>query len=104
MRLLLIHRYKERITQIPPIPPMKRDKILDNVGSVENAGFSLKRSKKVIRKINSDGYSQYRSWAPLPPIGNDDRQFTDDLTPKKKIIIAEVCVKINSVDYYYSIS
>lgn len=89
MRLLLVHCYKERVTQSPPIPPLKRDKILENVEAIEKDGFSLKRSKKVIRKVNSGGYSQFRSWAPLPPIGIEDRQISTDLTPRKKMILAE---------------
>lgn len=90
MRLLLVHCFKERVTQSPPIPPLKREKLTENVETVESDGFSLKRSKKVIRKVNSGGYSQYRSWAPLPPIGIDDRQNNVDITPKKKLILAEV--------------
>ncbi|XP_046432853.1 peroxisomal membrane protein PEX16 [Neodiprion fabricii] len=89
MRLLLVHRYKERVTQSPPIPPIKRDKISDKVETIEKDGFALKRSKKVVRKVNSGGCSQFRSWAPIPPLGIDDQQTTIDLTPNKKIILAE---------------
>ncbi|XP_020706267.2 peroxisomal membrane protein PEX16 [Athalia rosae] len=89
MRLVLVYFYKERVTQNPPIPPLKREKIPENIDSIEKEGFSLKRSRKVIRKVHSGGYSHFRTWAPLPPLGTKEREISTNLSPRRKMILAE---------------
>ena len=97
MRLVLVFRYKERMTLTPAIPPLNREKLNDNNDGLQlpKEAFSLKRSGKVIRTVRSSS-SQQRTWT--PPASSSSVE-TEELrnaaiinSIKKSLLIAEVCI------------
>ncbi|KAJ8683452.1 hypothetical protein QAD02_019244 [Eretmocerus hayati] len=93
MRLVLVYRFKERMTQTPAIPPLNREKLNESViNDLQHPreAFSLRRSGKVIRTVRSSS-SHPRTWTPpssssVPPeIGN----AVPVESLKKSLLIAE---------------
>lgn len=104
MRLFLVYRYKERITQTPAIPPLDREKLLEKEKNVGDGlqrpqeAFSLKRSGKVVRTVRSSA-SQARTWTPpatASTVESEDigNQNTIEMY-KKSLLIAEVYIRIH---------
>ncbi|XP_043268567.1 peroxisomal membrane protein PEX16 [Venturia canescens] len=90
LRLVLVHRNKERITQTPAIPPLNREKLSESC-SVEpvKEGFVLKHSGTVVRSVSATPPLHSRVWAPLKRV--EGLQKEESLTPamRKNIILAE---------------
>ncbi|XP_034933815.1 transmembrane protease serine 9-like [Chelonus insularis] len=93
LRMILIHRNKERIIQNPAISPLNRDKLnrrLLQAEKIEKEGFVLKRSGKIIRSVNcNSGSIQSRIWTPLLPL--DEELIFEPESPavRQRIIFAE---------------
>ncbi|XP_011504831.1 PREDICTED: peroxisomal membrane protein PEX16 [Ceratosolen solmsi marchali] len=94
MRLVLIYRYKERITQTPAIRPLNREELNENCNEYKfpKEAFSLKRSGKVVRTVRSSSI-QTRTWTPLASssaieteeLGNPSHIYS----LKKSLLLAE---------------
>ncbi|KAL7301843.1 hypothetical protein TKK_0005450 [Trichogramma kaykai] len=93
MRLFLVFRYKERITQTPAIPPLDREKLNEKNDGLQptREAFSLKRSGKVIRTVRSSA-SHPRTWTPPSSSTFIETEELNDSTIgalKKSLLIAE---------------
>lgn len=73
-RLVLLFQHKSTIIENPPIPILKRKQINQEIRSdlnvdartqLESVAFILKRSGKVIRKVESSPPMHLRSWKPV---------------------------------------
>ncbi|KAJ8944781.1 hypothetical protein NQ318_003649 [Aromia moschata] len=73
-RLMLIYHYKESIVQNPPVPVLDRKSLKPNehttVGDIaqthlEPQSFTLKRSGRVVRKVDASPPITMRRWKPL---------------------------------------
>lgn len=95
MRLVLVFRYKEKVTQTPAIPPLNREKINQRDDGLQppNEGFSLKRSGKVIRTVRSSS-SHPRTWTPPAASSSGSQEELGDSVNleslKKSLLVAEV--------------
>lgn len=96
LRLLLVFRYKERITNTPAIPPLNREKFrdIDNAkSSDEDKGFCLKRSGAFVRSIRNSNSTRHRTWSPITgPISSDNEETSSlqcNSSSRKKLILAE---------------
>ncbi|XP_033216493.1 peroxisomal membrane protein PEX16 [Belonocnema kinseyi] len=93
LRLLLVFRYKERVTQTPAIPPLNREKIKEQEGrGPVDDGFCLKRSGAIVRSVRNSNIAPNRMWTPLaPPICSDRSESNVQCSPssRKNIILAE---------------
>jgi hypothetical protein len=98
MRLILIYRYKERITQTPAIPPLNREQLNENCNEYElsKEAFSLKRSGKIVRTVRSSS-TETRTWVPLTSSTSVEHE---NILPveslKNPLLLAEVCI----LNYY----
>lgn len=90
LRLILVHRNKERLIKNPPIAPLNREKLRQESKNQElpKEGFSLKRSGTVVRSVNCSGPSNSRFWTPLGKI-DDDEPLPDTSEVRQSLIIAE---------------
>ncbi|XP_008213201.1 peroxisomal membrane protein PEX16 [Nasonia vitripennis] len=94
MRLVLVFRYKERITLTPAIPPLNREKLNENNDGLQRPkeAFSLKRSGKVVRTVRSSS-SQPRTWTPPTSSSSVETEELGNATTidslKKSLLIAE---------------
>lgn len=99
-RLLLVFHHKETMVENPPIPVLKRKNLENNYttdfaaeearNQVETFSFVLKRSGKVIRKVDGAPPINYRNWKPLSADNNtNDNNQIDDKTLKGRQLIAE---------------
>ncbi|XP_058802849.1 peroxisomal membrane protein PEX16 [Phymastichus coffea] len=105
MRLFLVYRYKERITQSPAMPPLNREKLLEKE---KNNGddlqrpqetFSLKRSGKVVRTVRSSA-SQTRTWTTPASSSMESEEIGNQNTIetlKKSLLIAETMYIIKPI-------
>lgn len=91
LRLMLVHVYEERITKNPPIQPFNRDNLNDCSEEKSNTkeGFTLKRSKTVVRCVRSSSAIELRSWEPLTLNAEDYCSLNDSSISKKKLLLAE---------------
>lgn len=75
-RLLLLFQHKQHVIENPPIPVLKRNKLgqtnyatdysIDEArNQLESMSFVLKRSGKVIRKVEAAPPVSVRNWKPL---------------------------------------
>ncbi|KAL1509179.1 hypothetical protein ABEB36_003955 [Hypothenemus hampei] len=72
-RILLIYKHKESIIDNPTISPLDREKAvkekdksgLHNGSEMDSVSFTLKRSGRVVRKIESSPPLALRTWKPL---------------------------------------
>ena len=95
MRLFLVFRYKERITQTPAIPPLNREKFNENNDCLQptKEAFALRRSGKVVRTVRSSA-SHPRTW--IPPTSSstvETEELGNTFTAqalKKSLVLAEV--------------
>ncbi|XP_015599348.1 peroxisomal membrane protein PEX16 [Cephus cinctus] len=88
LRLLLVYKFKERITQNPPISPLNREKLKDNQSApIVAEGFALKRTGTIVRSVNNAPPVQMRNWAPLSPV--ESREVDIQPMTKKTLILAE---------------
>lgn len=67
LNLILIHRYEEIPLQQPPIPILQRSRLTEDVSSQEfnQEGFVLKRSGRVIRRVEAALPIPLRDWKPI---------------------------------------
>ncbi|XP_051169121.1 peroxisomal membrane protein PEX16 [Leptopilina boulardi] len=95
LRLLLVFRYKERVTKTPAIPPLNREKFHNSENAKnpeEEKGFCLKRSGAVVRSIRNSNSTQNRTWSPLThPISSDtgESSVQCNSSSRKNLILAE---------------
>ncbi|CAG9856578.1 unnamed protein product [Phyllotreta striolata] len=114
-RMLLIFHYKESIIQNPPIPVLDRKNALitgEHSTSLvtepnfESITFTLKRSGRVVRKIDSSPPTIGRDWKPLPkpsffqPEGN---QSINSILAKR-MLIAETIYVIKPIAHLASLA
>ncbi|XP_050361375.1 peroxisomal membrane protein PEX16 [Nymphalis io] len=85
---VLLYRYKEIPIQHPPIPALQRKKITErnNIDDNSNAFFTLKRSGKVVRRVDGAPPIPLRDWQPLK-IKNE---MTTSNTEEKNLLQAEL--------------
>lgn len=103
MRLILVHRNKERLIKNPPIAPLNREKLRQESKNQDlpKEGFSLKRTGTVVRSVNYSGPSNSRFWTPLGKAEDDESQ-SDTTEVRQSLIIAEVIDKdILSNKYFF---
>jgi peroxin-16 len=76
-RLLLLFRHDESIIQSPSLPPLQRKKLVDDARTEESrirlhsASFTLKRSGRIIRSVNTAPPANCRNWRPLQAPNNN---------------------------------
>ncbi|XP_013192804.2 peroxisomal membrane protein PEX16 [Amyelois transitella] len=65
--LILLYRYKELPIQHPPIPALQRKKFMEGKETDENSNsfFTLKRSGRVVRRIDGAPPVALRDWQPV---------------------------------------
>uniref|UniRef100_A0A6M2DR27 Peroxisomal membrane protein PEX16 n=1 Tax=Xenopsylla cheopis TaxID=163159 RepID=A0A6M2DR27_XENCH len=66
-RLILLYYYNEEIIPSPPVPPLQRRKEIEsNIETIPETSltFTLKRSGRVIRKIDAAPPKELRTWRP----------------------------------------
>ncbi|KAM3968759.1 peroxisomal biogenesis factor 16 [Aphomia sociella] len=70
--LILLFRYKEVPIQHPPIPSLQRKKFTDGRDTDENSNafFTLRRSGRVVRRVDGAPPVAFRDWQPIKL--NDD--------------------------------
>ncbi|XP_057666398.1 peroxisomal membrane protein PEX16 [Diorhabda carinulata] len=93
-RMFLIFHYKEPIIQNPSIPVLNRKTITHQKRNIsqsefDSISFTLKRSGRVMRKIDSSPPIGLRDWKPLPQLGADNRNQLLETTISKRQLIAE---------------
>lgn len=95
LRLILVHRNKERLTKNPPIAPLNREKLRKDSQNQDlpKEGFALKRTGTVIRSVNCSGPSGSRFWAPLAKL-EDDITRPESPESRQNLVIAEVGIYI----------
>lgn len=105
-RFLLIYKYKEDVIENPPIPPLERKTIQEensncksstglNTIDVNSVSFTLKRSGRTIRKVESSPPLRLRNWKPVelevptPSLSNLETKELNEEAVRKKQILAE---------------
>lgn len=102
MRLFLVYRCKERITQTPPVPTLKREKLEESCARMssqriqENGiaqsmqeGYALKHSGKIVRSINCSEPLEMRVFK-APVCQPDQLANVNPSFSTKSLAIAEV--------------
>lgn len=100
--MILIYRHKENIIQTPPIPILERKKLpksgtnssvnassVDDVAQLESFSFTLKRSGRTVRKVDSSPPIGLRNWKPLQHIQETDNREALEQALAGKQLIAE---------------
>ncbi|XP_064634799.1 peroxisomal membrane protein PEX16-like [Lineus longissimus] len=103
LRFILLYKYKSGIQPIPPVPPLNRDKDLpketpqdpdainpldlDVIGD-RTSTFTLKRSKKTIRTLDSAPPLNHRSWQ-LPMYGGKRKVEGDEDEDEDSTILSQ---------------
>ncbi|KAI5640305.1 peroxisomal membrane protein (Pex16) domain-containing protein [Phthorimaea operculella] len=85
--LVLLYRFKELPVSHPPIPALQRRKLTEEKGTDENSNsfFTLRRSGRVIRRVDNAPPVAFRDWQPVKVKG-------DNATPNtevKDLLLAE---------------
>lgn len=117
-RLFLIHHYKEPIIKYPSVPVLDRKKIqstgLATVGNIveanqlDNISFTLKRSGRIVRKVESSPPLYMRTWKPMGHVTNtnceNDQGFERSVLIKQRlaetIYILKPMVHLLSMKYF----
>ncbi|XP_026478857.1 peroxisomal membrane protein PEX16 [Ctenocephalides felis] len=66
-RLILLYYYDEEIIQSPPVPPLQRRKEIETTEQVisePTLSFTLKRSGRILRKVDTAPPKELRTWNP----------------------------------------
>lgn len=101
--------HKEKLVQSPPIPTLDRknlDKpIANEVQQFERTTFTLKRSGRVMRKVETAPPITHRDWKPLQNYIVDESVSIDDALDKRKlfaetIYIAKPLIHLASMAYF----
>ncbi|CAH2005027.1 unnamed protein product [Acanthoscelides obtectus] len=101
-RLILIYHYKESMVEHPPIPSLNRQNLKNpncsnsiadtSCGQFEAVSFTLRRSGRIIRKVDAAPPVGIRTWKPLQPPPNysceNDQSIEQALVGKQ--LIAEI--------------
>ena len=97
-RLILIYHHKEGIIQNPPIPILNRNNFNEDVTTfrdttvadvaqqqLESVSFTLKRSGKIIRRIESSPPVTLRSWKPLGRFHLENEQTVEQALARRQL-------------------
>ncbi|XP_063233294.1 peroxisomal membrane protein PEX16 [Bacillus rossius redtenbacheri] len=91
-RLALVFQHGELVTQTPAIPPLMRDGApdvseLDEKLQVQSAAFTLRRSGRVIRRVEMAPPIRSRAWKPLrlPAACRESKTVMDEETSFRSI-------------------
>ncbi|CAG9781707.1 unnamed protein product [Diatraea saccharalis] len=84
---ILLYKYKELPIQHPPIPALQRKKFTEGkeTGDNLNSFFTLRRSGRVVRRIEGAPPVSFRDWQPIKI--NEDR--TRSTTQINELLLAE---------------
>lgn len=63
--LVLVFRYRERPVQHPPLPELTRKRVAEATPQPQEEGFRLRRSGRVLRRVEHAPLPSLRSWKPL---------------------------------------
>ncbi|CAH0401776.1 unnamed protein product [Chilo suppressalis] len=76
--LILLYKYKELPIQHPPIPALQRKKFTEGKETDENSNafFTLRRSGRVVRKVDGAPPVSFRDWQPIK-VKDDNKQTLD---------------------------
>ncbi|XP_050506669.1 peroxisomal membrane protein PEX16 [Diabrotica virgifera virgifera] len=105
-RLFLIFHYKEPIIQSPPIPVLNRKNVAASnqkyisardvaQSEFDSVSFTLKRSGRVVRKVDSSPPLGLRDWKPLPKMslmGVEEGQTLNNALAKRELIAETVYI------------
>lgn len=94
---MLIHFYKEPIVSHPSIPILDRKKVqgpttvgdIITANQLDNISFTLKRSGRVVRKVESSPPLYMRTWKPMEALPNtnceNDQGYDKSIATKQMI-------------------
>ncbi|XP_060531810.1 peroxisomal membrane protein PEX16 [Cylas formicarius] len=114
-RLQLIYKHKETIIVTPSITPLERDNISQNntkslldleQNGLNSASFTLKRSGRVVRKVESSPPLPLRNWKPLEPpllMSNTENDQTVEKALTGKQLLAETLYVIKPIAHLCSV-
>ncbi|CAG9766513.1 unnamed protein product [Ceutorhynchus assimilis] len=98
-RLMLVYKHKEATIENPPLPPLERGKLVNKNGNkfvdlgqteFKSVSFTLKRSGRVIRKVESSPPLGSRTWKPLEINGDvTENKETSQGSLAKRQLVAE---------------
>ncbi|XP_008552478.1 peroxisomal membrane protein PEX16 [Microplitis demolitor] len=92
LRLLLVHKNKERIVQNPAIPPLNREKLNKIIRNehIPKEGYQLKRTGAVVRSVHYPGPLETGQWSKLTPLYGDEYNVdSPDPSSLKNLMISE---------------
>lgn len=116
--MLLIHHYKEPIVKCPSIPVLDRKHIQSSghttVGDIvvanqlDSISFTLKRTGRVVRKVESSPPLCARTWKPMDSLPNfnceNDQGYSRSVAIKQKIaetiFIIKPLIHLASMRYF----
>lgn len=94
--MILVYRYKEPIITVPPIPALDRVKInIPELRSdmmeteqpqLKSISFSLKRSGKIIRKVDASPSASSRNWKPLEISESESEESNNQALIGRKLL------------------
>lgn len=113
-RLFLVFHHKETIIENPPIPVLKRRKIepqnystdytVDEARTqLESMSFVLKRSGKVIRKVDAAPPISIRNWKPLSYDNNNESKADSEKAIDGKELMAETIYILKPIAHLGSV-
>ncbi|XP_044747863.1 peroxisomal membrane protein PEX16 [Coccinella septempunctata] len=117
-KLILVHHYKEPLIQYPVIPVLERKKLnqVNDGGSITvseicqqgSVSFKLKRSGRLIRKVEASPPVNLRSWKPLPKeinydsenLENVEQALLDRMLAAETIYLVKPVAHLGSMIYF----
>lgn len=109
-RVILTYHYKNTFVQNPPIPALDRKKIIKNVidgpvdeyGNTGSISFTLKRSGRVVRKVEGAPPVYMRNWkSPVSSIENNQTCHNDNSNRVAEILyICKPLIHLGSVGLF----
>ncbi|KAJ8982975.1 hypothetical protein NQ317_001415 [Molorchus minor] len=94
-RLLLIYRYKESIVQSPPVPALDRKTIKSNTTNGDfnqTATFTLKRSGRVVRKVEASPPIGLRRWTPLENEIHENKENMEQVATSRQLMAETIYI------------
>ncbi|XP_049765699.1 peroxisomal membrane protein PEX16 [Schistocerca cancellata] len=111
-KLHLLFNYKEHVIQNPPVPPVRRKTIeeekirKEEKWKLESMSFALKRSGRLIRKVQGAPPIHLRDWKPLKSVPENGiyEQNSHSIREvlKKETVIAEVVYIVKPLMHLYA--
>lgn len=107
----MLFHHKSNIIENPPIAILKRKKLADEQSvdfngpttQLESVAFVLKRSGKVIRKVESSPPVNLRNWKPISLPNNNEAEPTPEQALIRRQMIAETIYVLKPIAHLLSI-